>query len=99
MAEPRAARARAVRARCRRACYCALRARRPRLRRQQEYARLALTELDIRRLDERIDVLIDVLAQVCDYSGQPDAAREFRALVGRLPGPPEPVLRLVRGQQ
>jgi hypothetical protein len=76
-----------------------LRARRPRLRRQQEYARLALTELDIRRLDERIDALIDVLAQACDYSGQPDAAREFRALVGEAPVQPEPVLRLVREQQ
>jgi len=76
-----------------------LRARRPRLRRQQEYARLALTELDIRRLDERIDVLIDVLARVSDLAGQPEAAREFRALASRLPGPPEPVLRLVRGQQ
>jgi hypothetical protein len=76
-----------------------LRARRPRLARQQEYARLALTELDIRRLDGRIDALIDVLAQACDYSGQPDAARDFRALVGQPPAQPEPVLRLVREQQ
>jgi hypothetical protein len=38
-----------------------------------------------------------VLAQVCDYSGQPDAAREFRALATE-PAPAEPVLRLVRGQ-
>jgi hypothetical protein len=74
------------------------RAWRPRLRRQQEAARLALTELDIRRLDERIDALLGVLAQLCDYSGQPDAARQFRAL-GSQPEPAEvPVLRLVRGQ-
>ena len=77
-----------------------MRARRPRLRRQQEYARLALTELDIRRLDERIDALLGVLAQVCDYSGQPDAAREFRALRTEpaQAEAPAPVLRLVRGQ-
>jgi uncharacterized membrane protein len=74
------------------------RAGRPRLRRQQEYARLALTELDVRRIDERIDALLDVLAQVCDYSGQHDAALEFRALCTE-PAPAEPVLRLVRGQQ
>jgi hypothetical protein len=74
------------------------RARRPRLRRQQEAARLALTELDIRRLDERIDSLLGVLAQLCDYSGQPDAACQFRAL-GSEPEPAEVhVLRLVRGQ-
>jgi hypothetical protein len=75
-----------------------LRASRPGLRRQQEYARLALTELDIRRLDERIDALLEVLAQVCDYSGQPDAARQFRLLCGGT-GPAEPTLRLVRGQR
>jgi hypothetical protein len=75
-----------------------VRASRPRLRRQQEYARLALTELDIRRLDERIDALLDVLAQACDFSGQPDAAREFRALSTK-PAEPETVLRLVHGQQ
>jgi hypothetical protein len=75
-----------------------LRASRPSLRRQQEYARLALTELHIRRLDERIDALVDVLAQLSDYSGQPDAAREFRALA-TSPAQPEPVLWLVRGQQ
>src|SRR5580700_786708 len=69
-----------------------MRARRPRLRRQQEAARLALTELDIRRLDERIDSLLGVLAQLCDYSGQPDAACQFRAL-GSGPEPAEvPVL-------
>jgi hypothetical protein len=68
-------------------------------RRQQEYARLALTELDVRRLDERIDALLDVLAQACEFSGQPDAAREFRALCTQPPpAPAEPVLRLVRGQ-
>ena len=76
-----------------------LRAAGPRLQRQQEYARLALTELDVRRLDERIDSLLDVLALVCDNSGQPDAAREFRALVSQPPAQPEPVLWLVRGQQ
>jgi hypothetical protein len=75
-----------------------VRARRPRLRRQQEYARLALTELDVRRLDERIDALLGVLAQVCDYSGQPDAAREFRSLCSEAAGADAPVLRLVRGQ-
>jgi hypothetical protein len=74
-----------------------LRARRPGLRRQQEYARLALTELDVRRLDERIDALLDVLVQVCDYLGQPDAAGEFRSLRSQQ-APSEPVLRLVRGQ-
>ena len=75
-----------------------LRARRPRLRRQREYARLALTELDVRRLDDRIDALLSVLAQICDYSGQPDAAREFRALCSE-PAPAEaPVLRLVHCQ-
>lgn len=75
-----------------------VRASRPRLRRQQEYARLALTELDIRRLDERIDAMLGVLAQVCDYSGQPDAAREFRALYSEPDAAEAPVLRLVRGQ-
>jgi uncharacterized membrane protein len=75
-----------------------LRASRPRLRRQQEYARLALTELDIRRLDERIDAVLGVLAQVCDYSGQPDAAREFRALSSEAESAEAPVLRLVHGQ-
>jgi uncharacterized membrane protein len=78
-----------------------MQARRPRLRRQQEYARLALTELEVRRLDERIDALLGVLAQVCDYSGQPDVAREFRALCNE-PAPaetPGPVLRLVPGQR
>jgi hypothetical protein len=75
------------------------RASRPGLRRQQEYARLALTELDVRRIDERIDALLDVLAQVCDYSGQPEAAREFRSLCTEPPAAQaEPVLRLVRGQ-
>jgi hypothetical protein len=74
------------------------RASRPGLRRQQEYARLALTELDVRRLDARIDALLDVLAQVCDYSGQPDAAREFRSLCTEPQAPVEPLLRLVRGQ-
>jgi hypothetical protein len=69
----------------------------PWLRRRGEYARLAFTELDIRRLDDRIDTLIDVLAQLCDYSGQVDAGDDFRALSGR---PPEldRQLRLVEGQ-
>jgi hypothetical protein len=75
-----------------------LRASRPLLRRQQEYARLALTELDIRRLDERIDALLGVLAQMCDYSGQPDAAREIRALSSEADAAEAPVLRLVHGQ-
>jgi hypothetical protein len=75
-----------------------IRARRPGLRRQQEYARLALTELHVRRLDDRIDALLTVLAQVCDCSGQPGAAREFRSLCSE-PGPADPpVLRLVRSQ-
>jgi hypothetical protein len=68
----------------------------PWARRRQEYARLAYTELDIRRLDERVDSLIEVLAQLCDYSGQFDAAEDFRALSGRQPEP-ERQLRLVEG--
>lgn len=77
-----------------------LRARRPDLRRHQESARLALTELAIRRLEDRIDVLLDVLAQMSDSSGQPDAASQFRALSSQPQAvPSEPVLRLVRGQQ
>lgn len=79
----------------------------PGSRRRSEHGRLVLTELDVRRLDERIDALLDVLAQVCDYSGQPEVAREFRALSGQAvqpgqaaqPAPAEPVLRLVRGSQ
>jgi len=73
------------------------RARWPGTRRQREHARLALTELDIRRLDERIDTLLKVLAQVCDYSGQPDAARQFRSLCTES-APPPPMLRLVRDE-
>ena len=77
-----------------------LRARHPRLRGHQESARLALTEVGIRRLDDRIDVLLDVLAQMCDYSGQADAAGEFRSLSSQpQAAASEPVLRLVRGQQ
>jgi hypothetical protein len=75
-----------------------MRARRPRLRRQQEAARLALAELDIRRLDGRIDALLGVLAQMCDYSGQPDAARQLRTLDSQAEPAEAPVLRLVRGQ-
>jgi hypothetical protein len=69
----------------------------PWARRRDVRARLAFTELDIRRLDERIDGLLEVLAQLCDYSGQFDAGQDFRALSGR---PPEPdrQLRLVQGQ-
>ncbi len=66
--------------------------------RRRESGRRTVAELDIRRLDERIDALLEVLAQVCDYSGQPEVADEFRALSGK-PAPAEPVLRLVHGQQ
>ena len=76
-----------------------LRARRPRLQRQQEHARLALTEIDIRQLDSRTRAMLDILARMCDNSGQPEAAREFRALSGQPAAQPEPALRLVRGQQ
>jgi len=64
-------------------------------RRRREYARLAMTEIDIRRLDERIDALLEVLAQVCDYSGQPAAAQELRSLSAQ-PAQAGPVLTLVR---
>ena len=71
----------------------------PWARRREEYARLAFTEVDIRRLDDRIDTLVEVLAQLCDYSGQFDAADDFRALSGRSPElDAEPQLRLVQGQ-
>lgn len=71
----------------------------PWARRREEYARLAFTELDVRRLDDRIDCLLEVLAELCDYSGQFDAAEDFRALSVRAPEPePEPPLRLVHGQ-
>jgi hypothetical protein len=70
----------------------------PWIRRREEYARLAFTELDIRRLDDRIDYLLEVLAQLCDYSGQYDAAQDFRSLAARQPEPePERQLRLVHG--
>lgn len=69
----------------------------PWARRRDEYARLAFTELDVRRLDDRIDTLLEVLAQLCDFSGQFDAADDFRALSGRPPEQ-EPQLRLVQGQ-
>jgi hypothetical protein len=76
-----------------------LRASSPWARRREEYARLAFTELDIRRLDDRIDCLVEVLAQLCDYSGQFDSAEDFRALSTRPPDPePERLLRLVHGQ-
>jgi len=68
----------------------------PWARRRAADARLAYTELDIRRLDERIDALIEVLAQLCDYSGQFDAAEDFRALSGR-PSEPARQLRLIHG--
>jgi hypothetical protein len=71
----------------------------PWIRRREEYARLAFTELDIRRLDDRIDYLLEVLAQLCDYSGQYDAAQDFRDLTASSPEPePERQLRLVHGQ-
>jgi hypothetical protein len=66
-------------------------------RRELEHALLAKTESDIRRLDERIDALIDALALVSDYLGQPDAALKFRSLHTEAP-PAMPMLRLVRGQ-
>jgi hypothetical protein len=76
----------------------------PWARRREEYARLAYTELDIRRLDDRVDYLLEVLAQLCDYSGQFDVAQDFRALTVRPPEPepdpdpePERQLRLVHG--
>ena len=68
-----------------------------RARRRGIQGRLAYTELDIRRLDGRIDNLVEVLADLCDYSGQYDAADDFRELSIR-PLEPEPQLRLVRGQ-
>jgi hypothetical protein len=69
----------------------------PWARRRAEYERLAYTELDIRRLDERIDTVLEVLAQLCDYSGQFDAAEDFRALSAQPPEP-ERQLRLIEGQ-
>ena len=68
----------------------------PRSGRRREFGRLARTELDIRRLNERIDALLDLLWQIYDNSGQPDEAQEFRDLSCQ-PAPAEPVLRLVRG--
>ena len=68
----------------------------PGSRRRRESGRLALAELDISTLDERIDELLEVLAQMCDYSGQPEVAEEFRA---GEPAPAAPVLRLVPGQR
>jgi len=70
-----------------------LRASTPWARRRQEYARLAFTELDIRRIDDRIDSMLEILTQLCDYSGQFDAADEFRALT-EYPPLPEPDLQL-----
>jgi hypothetical protein len=67
----------------------------PWVRRRREYARLAYAEMDVRRLDDRIDGLLDLLAQLCDYSGQFDAAEEFREL-SSYPPEPDPPLRLVR---
>jgi hypothetical protein len=66
----------------------------PWARRREEYERLSYAELDIDRLDERLDTLIEVLAQLCDYSGQYDAADDFRALSVR-PQEREPQLRVV----
>jgi hypothetical protein len=67
----------------------------PWVRRRREYARLIYTELDIRRLDDRIDDLVEMLAQLCDYSGQFDAADDFRALSSQ-PFEPDPPLSLVQ---
>jgi len=64
-----------------------LRASAPWARRRQEKARLAFTELDIRRIDNRIDNLLEILAQLCDYSGQFDTADDFRALTEYPPQP------------
>lgn len=78
-----------------------LRANAPWARRREEYARLAFTELDIRRIDDRIDCMLEILARLCDYSGQFDAADDFRALTEYPPEPePEPdrQLRLVHEQ-
>jgi hypothetical protein len=73
-----------------------LRASAPWTRRREEYARLAFTELDIRRIDDRIDSMLEVLARLCDYSGQFDAAEDFRALTEYPPEPePDRQLRLV----
>jgi hypothetical protein len=78
-----------------------LRASAPWTRRREEYARLAFTELDIRRIDDRIDSMLEVLARLCDCSGQFDAAEDFRALAEYPPEPepePERQLRLVHRQ-
>jgi len=68
----------------------------PWARRRAEYARLALIELDISRLDERIDVLLEALAVLCDCSRQFDAAADFRALASEA-SEPAPLLRLIQG--
>jgi hypothetical protein len=73
------------------------RTRAPWTRRRDEYARLAFTEADIRRLDDRIDSLLETLAQLCDYSGQFDAAEDLRALSCHAGGA-DRQLRLVQGQ-
>lgn len=70
---------------------------RPGLRRQREYARIAFTEIDLRRLDQKVDDLLNVLAQLCDYSGQPEVAQDLRTM-SRQTAPSEPLLRLVTGQ-
>ena len=76
-----------------------LRASGPWARRRDEYARLAFTELDIRRIDDRIDSMLEILARLCDYSGQFDTADDLRALTEYPPEPePDRQLRLVRGQ-
>jgi hypothetical protein len=70
----------------------------PRSRRRRESGVCALAESDIRRLDDRIDALLEVLVQAYDYSGQPEVAADFRALSGAV-AQPQPLLRLVHWQQ
>jgi hypothetical protein len=65
-------------------------------RRREQHARLTFAELDVRRLEDRIETLIEVLAELCDCSGQFDVADDFRALSGRPA--PDRQLRLVEGQ-
>jgi len=67
-----------------------------RARRRDERDGLTFTQLDARRIDDRIDTLVELLAQLSDYSGQYDAADDFRALSYRWE--PIPGLRLVEGQ-
>jgi hypothetical protein len=70
----------------------------PRSRRRRESGLRCAAESDIRRLDDRIDALLEVLVRAYDYSGQPEVAEEFRALSGAA-AQPQPMLRLVHWQQ